>query len=40
MYVDPIDRHLYDEPREEDKKAIKKGMDGLYEPMEDTETVV
>ena len=41
MYVDPIDKYLYDELREEeDKKTIKEGMDGLYEPMEDKETVV
>ena len=41
MYVDPIDRHLYDEPREdEEKKQIKEGMDELYKPLEDKETIL
>ena len=40
MYIDPIDRQLYDEPREEEeKKTIKEGMDGVYKPMEDKETI-
>ena len=41
MYVDPIDRHIYDEPRKgEEKKTIKKRMDELYKPVEDKETIV
>ena len=36
MYIDSMDKHLYDKLRkEEEKMTIKEGMDGLYETLKD-----
>ena len=42
MYTDPVDRYLYDEPKEEegDARASSPPKEGLYEPMESKESLV